>query len=176
MSELYLRKLTLSDEQAFYTLLSEQIISSGAIKGVRLEDGYDYKSFLTKFTEYENIPFNFYAQSDYPSYQFVLVRKSDEKVVGAVLIRPYLTKTLFEDFEGNIGYYVSPLERGKGYAKTALSLAIQEYKKLNPTSRELYMCCYKENIPSKKVIVSVGGTLVEELGGIVTPQKYLIKI
>lgn len=176
MSELILRKLTLNDEQAFCSLLSEQIVASGALKGVRFEDGYDYKSFLSKLNEYENIPFNSYEQLNYPSHQYVLVRELDDKIVGAVVIRPNLTKTLFEDFEGNIGYYVSPLERGKGYAKIALSLAIEEYIKLNPNSKEIYLCCYKENIPSKKVIEKAGGVLVGELNGIVTPQKYLIKL
>ncbi len=176
MSELYLRKLTIKDEGAFTEYLKEQIVFSGAIKGVRIEDGYDYESFLAKLKEYENIPCVSYEQLEFPSYQFVLVRKIDEKIVGAALVRPYLTKTLFEDYEGNIGYSISPSERGKGYAKVALSLAIEEYIKLNPISREVYLCCYKENIPSKKVIENAGGILIEELNGVVTPQKYLIML
>ena len=176
MNELFLRKLSLNDEKEFCNFVSEQIAHSGAIKGVRIEDGYDFKAFLSKLKEYEDIPFISYEQADYPSYQFVLVRKEDNKIVGAVVVRPRLNKTLFEDYEGNIGYAISPLERGKGYAKIALSLAIEEYKKLNPVSRDVYLCCYKENIGSRKVITGAGGVLVEEIKGVATPQKYLIKL
>ncbi|MBQ3234702.1 MAG: GNAT family N-acetyltransferase [Clostridia bacterium] len=169
-----LRKLTANDEVAFTNYIKEQILSSGAIKGVRLEDGLDFTAYLSMLKSYENIPFENYEQSKYPSYQFIL--EDNDKIVGAVVIRPYLTKTLNEEYEGNIGYSVSPSERGKGYATKILSLAINEYKKLNPNSNEIYICCYKENIPSKRVIEKCGGVLVEELKGIVTPQKYLIKV
>ncbi len=169
-----LRKLSLSDELSFTKYLSEQVLSSGAIKGVRIEDGYEYKAFLDKLTEYENVPFISYEQPNYPSYQFVL--EVEGSLVGAVVIRPYLTKTLFEEFEGNIGYSVSPSERGKGYANLILTLAIEKFKELNSKCKEIVLCCYKENIPSRKVIKKHGGILVEELKGIVTPQKYVIKI
>ncbi|MBO7214842.1 MAG: GNAT family N-acetyltransferase [Clostridia bacterium] len=169
-----LRKLTINDKTEFTKCLNEQVVLGGAIKGVRYEDGLDYEKFLEKLVEYENIPFTSYEQEDYQSVQFVLV--NEDKIVGAVIIRPYLTKTLFEEYEGNIGYFVSPSERGKGYATTALKLAIEEFKKLNPTAKEVIACCYKENIPSKRVIEKCGGILIEELTGLVTPQKYLIKL
>lgn len=173
---LYLRKLLPTDEKQFTNLLIEQVMSSGSIKGVRVEDGYDFSSYLNKLKDYETIPFINYEQENFPTYQYALCEDGSDKILALVVIRPYLTKELFENYEGNVGYYVPINERGKGYAKASLKLAITEYKKLNPNSNELILCCYKENLPSRKVIMSCGGVLIEEIKGMLTPQKYKIKI
>ena len=173
---MFLRKLNDKDEQNFINLINEQVVVGGSVKGVRLEDGYDYSSYLKKLKEYENIPFLSYEQADFPTHQYVLCEDDSDKILALVVIRPYLTKELFENFEGNVGYYVPQSERGKGYAKASLKLAKEEYKKLNPNSTELILCCYKENIPSRKVIESCSGVLIEEISGMLTPQKYKIKI
>ena len=173
---MFLRKLNAFDEQNFVNLINEQVISGGSVKGVRLEDGYDFSSYLNKLKEYENIPFESYEQENFPTYQYALCEEGSDKILALVVIRPYLTKELFENYEGNVGYYVPISERGKGYAKASLKLAITEYKKLNPNSNELILCCYKENVPSRKVIMSCGGVLIEEIKGMLTPQKYKIKI
>ena len=173
---MFLRKLNEKDEQNFINLITEQVVVGGSVKGVRLEDGYDFTNYLKKLKEYENISFISYDQASFPTHQYVLCEDLSGKILALVVIRPYLTKELFENFEGNVGYYVPQSERGKGYAKASLKLAIDEYKKLNPTSTELILCCYKENIPSRKVIENCGGVLIEEISGILTPQKYKIKI
>ena len=174
MEELYLKKIELSDEEMVTNYLSELVCSSGGIKGFRFDDGLDFKGLVKRLNEYENIKFISYEQESYPSYQFMLVRRLDNKAVGAVEIRPFLTKHLDLDFEGNIGYSVSTSERGKGYATVAMKLAIEEFKKLNKKD-DIVMCCYKENVGSKKVILKYGGELIEEVGGVLTAQKYLIK-
>ena len=112
MEELYLKKIELSDEEMVTNYLSELVCSSGGIKGFRFDDGLDFKSLVKRLNEYENIKFTSYEQASYPSYQFMLVRRIDNKAVGAVEIRPHLTKHLDLDFEGNIGYSVSASERG----------------------------------------------------------------
>ena len=174
MEELYLKKIELSDEEMVTNYLSELVRCSGAIKGFRFEDGLDFKSLVAKLNEYEKIKFESYDQLDYPSYQYMLVRKADNKAVGAVEVRPFLTKHLDLDFEGNIGYSVSASERGKGYAKVAMQLAIEKFKELNKTD-DIIVCCYKENEGSKKVILRYGGELIEEVSGVLSAQKYLIK-
>ena len=174
MEELYLKKIELSDEEMVSSYLSELVCSSGGIKGFRFDDGLDFKGLIKRLNEYENIKFTSYEQASYPSYQFMLVRRIDNKAVGAVEIRPHLTKHLDLDFEGNIGYSVSASERGKGYATIAMKLAMEEFYKLNKTD-DIVMCCYKENIGSKKVILKFGGKLIEEVSGVLTAQKYLIK-
>ena len=174
MEELYLKKIELSDEEMVTSYLSELVCSSGGIKGFRFDDGLDFKGLVKRLNEYENIKFESYDKPNYPSYQYMLVRKEDNKAVGAVEIRPYLTKHLDLDFEGNIGYSVSASERGKGYATIAMKLAMEKFLELNKTD-DIVMCCYKENLGSKKVILKYGGELIEEVSGVLTAQKYRIK-
>ena len=175
MESLYLKTIELSDKDSVENYLKQCVSSSGAFKGFRYEDGLDFTALYHRLEEYKNIPFIDYNQKDYKSYQYLLVRREDEVTVGAVEIRPYLTKHLDSDFEGNIGYGVLPSEKGKGYANIALSLAIEEYYRLTG-SNSLIICCYKENVPSRKVIEKHGGKLIEEVKGILTAQKYKIEI
>ena len=174
MEELYLKKLELSDEKAVSDYLIELILNGNSIKGFLYEDGKTFIETFNNLKRKENIPFTSYNQEDFPCVQYILVRKEDSKMVGAVNIRPFLTRELDKGFEGNIGYSIRPTERGKGYAHVILSLAIEEYKKLNDTD-DIIMCCYKENLPSKKVIQKAGGKLIEEENGILIAEKYIIK-
>ncbi len=173
METISLRKLNMTDEKAFTEYLKELVVSSGVVKGVALLDGLSFVDLLAYYKRAENIPFVDYNQEEFPFYQYILVRSSDNKIVGAVNVRPFLNKQLNENFEGNIGYSVNPSERGKGYGKKALSLAIEEFKKLNPNDK-IIICCYRENIASRKIIESFGGKLIEDCEGILTPQKYEI--
>ncbi len=175
MEKLYLKNIEPSDKNNVENYLKECVASSGAFKGFRYEDGLDFNSLLLKLEEYKNIPLVDYSQKDYPSFQYLLARCNDDFVVGAVEVRPYLTKHLDMNFEGNIGYGILPSERGKGYANIALSLGIKEYYRLTGNT-SLVICCYKENIPSRKVIEKHGGILIEEVSGILTAQKYKIEI
>ncbi len=172
MESLILRKVEITDKEGFLRYLEELVKQSGALKGVEFLDGLDFESLLEFYKNSEQIPFVDYNQEKSPFYQYVLV--DGNKIVGAVNIRPYLTKRLDKEFEGNIGYSISALERGKGYGKTALSLAIKEFKKLNPNDK-IIICCYKENVASRKIIEYHGGKLIEEIEGVLTPQKYVIE-
>jgi predicted acetyltransferase len=68
---------------------------------------------------------------------------------------------------GHIGYSVVPWKRGKGYATQALGLLLREVR--------AYSLAYVElttdpgNIPSQKVILANGGTLVERR---LKPEAY----
>ena len=175
MENLYLKTIDYSDEYSVSNYLKECVLSSGAIKGFRLDDGLDFKGLVDRLEEYKKIPFTDYFQSEYPSYQYLLIRREDNKAVGAVEIRPYLTEHLDKEFEGNIGYGVLPSERGKGYASVALTLAMEKYYQITK-NKSLIICCYKENIPSRKIIEKHGGKLIEEVSGILSAQKYKIEI
>ncbi len=174
MERLFLRKVTLSDKIDFTDFLKELVTLSGALKGVYFQDGLSFEELLLLYEKKEKIPFSNYNQLEYPFHQFLLMREYDNKIVGAVNIRPFLTRELNENFEGNIGYSISPSERGKGYGSIALGLAIEEFKKLNPNDK-IVICCFKENTPSKNIIQKFGGKLIEELEGVLTPQKYVIE-
>lgn len=173
MDNLILRKLNILDKEDFSLYLKELILESGTLKGVVFEDGLCFEELLNFYNEKEQIPFTDYKQKEFPFYQYVLAKKDSNKIVGAIVIRPFLTEELDKNFEGNIGYSIRTSARGNGYGNVALSLAIKEFRLLNPNDK-ITMCCYKENEASKKIIIRHGGKLVEEIKGVLTPQKYII--
>ena len=105
---------------------------ASGVKGINLKD--DYVSCTTLF----------------------LKRESDGKICGSISIRHELNDFLF-NFGGHIGYSVTPSERGKGYAKLQLKMALEIAKNL-----EIEKCLITadvENIASNKTIISEGGVL-----------------
>ena len=174
MDKLYLRKLEQTDKAEVTEYLQELIVNGNTIKGFLYDDGKTFEQLYAEIKRKEKVVFNSYLQDDFPCVQYLVSEKESSRIVGFVSVRPFLTKELDKGFEGNIGYSVRPSERGKGYANIALKLAISEFKKINEKD-DIVMCCYKENLPSKKVILNNGGVLIEEEGGILVAQKYLIK-
>ena len=71
MSEVCLRKLTLSDKQDFTSYLTELVLESGATKGVSLEDGLSFEALLEYYNKSEKIPFNSYEQKEFPFKQYI---------------------------------------------------------------------------------------------------------
>ena len=111
-----------------------------------------------------------------PATLFMGVRKKDNKVVGLIQIRHKLNQKLLKDC-GHIGYGVRPSERGKGYVSEMLRLALIESKKLG-INRAL-LCCYKDNIGSRKAIIKNGGVLENEFpseDGNHIEQRYWISL
>lgn len=95
-----------------------------------------------------------------PATLFLAVRKLDNKVVGIMQIRHYLTKKLLKN-GGHIGDSVRPSERRKGYATEMIRLALEECKKLG--IKRVLMVCSKDNIASKRSIINNGGVLENEI-------------
>lgn len=91
-----------------------------------------------------------------PATTYILVRNSDNKVLGMYNIRHELNDFLLK-FGGHIGYSIRPSERKKGYGTEGLKLALEETKKLD-IERVLITCNIK-NIASSKVIENCGGIL-----------------
>lgn len=116
----------------------------------------DYDGWLKKLEEDRN-------RKEYdekvPAETFFLVRESDDKIIGMINIRLALNEKL-KKFGGNIGYCIRPTERGKGYNKINLYLALlccQEHG-----IKEVLMDCDKENIASAKTMLALGGKLIKE--------------
>jgi len=172
--ELYLKKIELSDKERVLDYIKELVINGSQRDGIWYEDSESYEEMVSNLKRHENYTFNNYEQKETPCIQYLLIRTEDEKMVGAVSVRPYLTKSLNDTFGGNIGYSIRPSERLKGYAKIGLKLAIEKCKQINPNG-EIIVCCYKDNVGSQKTILSNGGVLIEEKQGIIPHQKYKIQ-
>jgi predicted acetyltransferase len=80
--------------------------------------------------------------------------KDGGQVVGIVRVRHRLNERLFQ-YGGHIGYYIRPSERGKGYGKMALQLALPELRKLG-ADRAL-LTVNPANMHSQRVVLSHGG-------------------
>ena len=104
-----------------------------------------------------------------PSATYFTIRKDDNKIVGLFKIRHYLNDFL-RNGPGHMGYAILPDERGKGYAKKGLQLAIEECKNLI-LEDEIYFSVIKSNPASSKVILSCGGYIFEE-----NEKEYLLRI
>lgn len=95
---------------------------------------------------------------------YMSIRESDGRIVGFVVFRHKLE---YDDddieFASNFGYSVRPSERGKGYAKEQLRLALQEAKALGLDKARIV--CRDINIGSNKTILANGGVYVDTIHG-----------
>lgn len=90
-----------------------------------------------------------------PSNMYLAVRKSDDKVVGAIDLRHHINHPILGTWGGHCGYSVRPSERGKGYAKEMLWLNIQNAKEMGIA--KLLVTCDVRNEISEKTILANGG-------------------
>lgn len=94
-----------------------------------------------------------------PDTEFLCVRAADNRLVGMINIRHRLNDYLCR-FGGHIGYSVRKSERGKGYGKEQLRLALGHCPALGIP--RVLITCGSENIASQKTILSVGGVYESE--------------
>lgn len=78
----------------------------------------------------------------------------DGELVGFLALRHALTEFLFEG-RGHIGYCVRPSARGRGLAKAALKLGLDEAA--NRGIAPVLVCCFETNDASRAVIEACGG-------------------
>lgn len=94
-----------------------------------------------------------------PTKTMFLIRENDDMLVGVINIRLALNEKLRKR-NGNIGYSIRPTQRGKGYNKINLYLALCECKKYG--IKKVMLDCEKSNLGSSKTIISLGGVLERE--------------
>lgn len=82
--------------------------------------------------------------------QFICVRKPDDKIIGMINIRK--NDDLKNYLYGHIGASIRPLERGKGYGKIELYLALKHLKELG--IRRCIIAIKNDNIISQKLVSS----------------------
>ncbi len=137
-------------------LYIEELLSyNSAIHGTGFLDRYlessGYEEWLDeiRYLEFNSDSFKVSAST------FFMVDDNDF-IIGMVNIRHTLNdKLLFHG--GNIGYSIRPTERGNGYAKIALFLALKECFSLGLT--RVLITAEDNNVPSYRTIEALGGVM-----------------
>lgn len=101
-----------------------------------------------------------YGDAYVPSTVYLCVRCTDNKVVGIIDFRHYLSEFLL-NYGGNIGYSIVIDERRKGYGKSMLNMLLEKCKELK--LEKILITCDKSNIASSKTIKACGGVLENEI-------------
>ena len=99
------------------------------------------------------------SEEKVPARTFFLVRESDGRIVGMINIRLALNERL-RRFGGNIGYSVRPSERGKGYGKINLYLALKVCAEHGVES--VLLDADLDNPASWRTMEALGGVRVRE--------------
>ena len=135
----------------FYTYNSKINGTGGLIRYLE-----DYEGWLKKLEEdYVRIP----DEEKVPARTYFLVRENDAKIVGMINIRLCLNEKL-RSYGGNIGYSIRPLERGKGYNKINLYLALKVCDEHN--IREVLLDADSDNPASWRTMEALGGKRIRE--------------
>lgn len=117
--------------------------------------GRDYKTWLADTVRMRTVV----PAHLVPATLLFLVDDAETKILGGIDIRHRLNDSLLA-FGGHIGYGIVPSERGKGYAKAQLRLALPVAKSLG-VSRAL-ITCDDGNTPSARTIEALGGVLEDK--------------
>ena len=95
---------------------------------------------------------------------YISVRKSDNRIVGALILRHSLEYDDDDpDFCSHIGYSVRPSERLKGDAKEQLRLGLEKAKEAG--LQNVRLICRDINTGSVRTILANGGRYIDSLYG-----------
>ncbi len=130
----------------------------------RMDNPLDFVQKCKDYECHETLP-----EGKVLATQFMLVRKSDNRLVAMIQVRHYFNDFL-EKYAGHIGCSVRPSERRKGYAKEMLRMALPFCHDIGLD--KVLIACIDGNIGSEKTILANGGvyeSTVYEPNG----QRYL---
>lgn len=172
MEQFYLEKPSIKRKKEIIDYINELVLYNSDINGIevltKILDGYTFEQVLEHCLRLENEE---YAKKLGKAQvkTFLLIRKEDDKVVGALNIRFNLPEEM-KTFGGNIGYGIRPSERRKGYNKINLYLGLIEAQKIGLDKVKLV--CDAINIGSIRTIEALGGILerteVDPCDGVLT--------
>ena len=114
-----------------------------------MENPYDYIAKCRDYEKKETLP-----EGRVIATQFLLIRRSDNKIVGMIQVRHYFNEYL-EKYAGHIGYSVRPSERKKGYAKAMLKMALPFCNSIGLD--KVLITCDEDNEGSERTIRANGG-------------------
>jgi predicted acetyltransferase len=116
----------------------------------------DYAGWLEKLAaDRERIP----DEEKVPARTYFLVRESDDRIVGMINIRLALNEKL-KKYGGHIGYSIRPTERGKGYNKINLYLALKVC--FAHGIKTVFMDADLHNPASWRTMEALGGVRIRE--------------
>ena len=137
----------------------------------RSDDPEEYIKICAEYEDKRTVPPHLV-----PSTQFVLIRKSDNRLVGMLQVRHCFNDYLSQ-FGGHIGYSVRPCERRKGYAKEMLRMALPFCREIGLD--KVLITCIDGNIGSEKTILANGGvyeSTVHEVTDDVNLKRFWIAL
>ena len=150
---------TLERKKDAIDYLNELKEHGSSINGTSGLDKYleDYEGWLKKIEKDKNATV---TDETVPKRVYFLVRCEDNKIVGMCAIRLKLNeKYMF--YGRNIGYSIRPTERGKGYNKINLYLALKVCHEFGVEKALLDVDA--GNIASWKTMEALGGHMDEEI-------------
>ena len=162
MDKFFLEKPSINRKEEIIEFLNEFVKYHSNINGSggldKIYDGYTFEQALERTLNMENED---YAKKNHrcPGKTFLLIRNSDNKIIGTINIRWNLTKEM-QQFGGNIGFGIRPTERRKGYNKINLYLGLLETQKLG--LKKIMLDCEANNIGSEKTMQALGGILIRQ--------------
>ncbi len=116
----------------------------------------DYAGWLEKLAaDRTRIP----NEEKVPARTYFLVRESDDRIVGMINIRLALNEKL-KKYGGHIGYSIRPTERGKGYNKINLYLALKVC--FAHGIKTVFMDADLDNPASWRTMEALGGVRIRE--------------
>ena len=179
MNNFYLEIPNIKRKEDIIDYINELELYNSEINGIELLakilDGYSFEETLENCLKRSNKEYAIKNGKNQVN-TYLLIRKSDNKIVGAINIRLNYGSGI-NKFNGNIGYGIRPTERRKGYNKINLYLGLLEAKKLG--LEKVTLACESTNIASIKTIESLGGILnsseIDPNDGILT-NFYIVNI
>lgn len=159
MEQFYLERPSLKRKEEITDYINELVLYNSDINGIevfaKILDGYTFEQVLEHCLNLENKEYSKKLEKAQMK-TFLLIRKEDDKIVGALNIRWNLPEKM-KEFGGNIGYGIRPTERRKGYNKINLYLGLIEVQKMG--LEKIKLSCEASNLGSVKTIEALSATL-----------------
>lgn len=173
----YFERPSIDRKEEIIEYLNEFVEYNSDINGTgaldKIYEGYTFEQALERCLNMENEEYATNCNR-VPGKTFLLIRESDNTMVGTLNLRWNLTEKM-KKFGGNIGYGVRPTERQKGYNKINLYLGLIEAQKCSLD--KVMLDCSVTNLGSDRTIKALGGVLerceVDPLDGELTNVYWI---